>query len=148
MEIKDFNGVSYTSIEKMCQAWNINTNTFKERIKRGWDQEKALTLDKTKKGGLTIDGVFYANLKIACAKLGISEMVVRRLHYVHGLPWEECFQEGDHSITTFGVKHKNIKEMSKALNVNVKKVYNRRFLFRDESLEDCINFIKNDEMAD
>ena len=39
----DHLGNIYESINKMCDSYNIEPSTYHDRIKRGWDKEKALT---------------------------------------------------------------------------------------------------------
>lgn len=41
--VTDFKGNKFKSIHSMCDYYNINYNTYLERIGRGWDMEKALT---------------------------------------------------------------------------------------------------------
>ncbi|RGW01170.1 hypothetical protein DWV94_09565 [Streptococcus salivarius] len=40
----DHLGNIYESINKMSDSYNIEPSTYRDRIKRGWDKEKALTI--------------------------------------------------------------------------------------------------------
>lgn len=46
--VKDHLGNSFTSNTKMAKYWNVNYETFRDRIKRGWSLEEALAGKKGK----------------------------------------------------------------------------------------------------
>ena len=73
---RDHLGNMYCSAKEMCEHYGINDNTYRQRIKYGWSQERALTEkphDKYTKVGVTDHlGNKYSSIVEMCSCYGIS----------------------------------------------------------------------------
>lgn len=82
--VKDHLGNEYSSATKMCNAYGIKPVTFKDRMKRGWTLEDALTLpvgsNTTRRDtdriecGIVYDhrGIWYNSVEEMCKRYNIS----------------------------------------------------------------------------
>ena len=75
--VQDHEGREFRSISAMCRYWEIGLSTYRERRKRGWDVERALT---GKQAVIAVDavpsedfkGVSYPSKNAMCAAYGIT----------------------------------------------------------------------------
>ena len=73
-EVVDFKGIKYRSINQMCKAYNIDPCTFHERLRRGYDLEKALTapIVSPKKFIVDFEGNEFESIMAMCRHYDIS----------------------------------------------------------------------------
>lgn len=73
-EVVDFKGIKYKSINQMCRAYNIIPCTFQERLKRGYDLERALTepIISPKKFIVDFEGNGFESIMAMCRHYDIS----------------------------------------------------------------------------
>lgn len=98
----DHLGNKYCSIKDMCRSYGINTATYRQRIARGWDIEKALTYFPIESRVKCVDhlGNKYASKTEMCSKYGIPGSYNKRIK--KGLSVEQAL--------TTPTKHRNINK--------------------------------------
>jgi len=78
-EVVDFKGIKYNSINQMCKAYNIDPCTFNERLRRGYNLEKALTFPITSPSKSIVDfeGNRFDSITNMCKYYNISVVTYR-----------------------------------------------------------------------
>ena len=78
-EAVDFKGIKYKSINQMCEAYNIDPCTFNERLRRGYNLEKALTapIVSPKKSIVDFEGNGFDSIVDMCRHYNISIITYR-----------------------------------------------------------------------
>lgn len=74
--IKAPNGIIYSTIGKMCQAYDVTYEAYRGRLTRGWSIEKALTESQKHRGGkckkiTAPNGITYNSINEMCVAYGI-----------------------------------------------------------------------------
>ena len=84
-EVVDFKGIKYKSINQMCEAYNIDPCTFNERLRRGYNLEKALTapIVSPKKSIVDFEGNGFdsiVDIELVESKLRVTFQLLQILH--------------------------------------------------------------------
>lgn len=133
-ECVDHLGNKYESITAMCEAYNVDANLFRSRIKHGWDLEKALK-DNNKRDHKDHLGNVYKSFKKMCNAYGLGEDKVKsRLDA--GWSLEKALTTNTKYKDHLGNEYKSIVEMCNAYGIDRNVYYER--LKRNWSVEDAL----------
>ena len=136
-KIKDHLGKEYPSKKALCDAYKLSFYTFKNRIKKGWDLEKALTTPVTNNIVSAKDhlGQEYPNQKALCKAYGINASTFRERikndwnlqEALTNLSFYEC-------LDPFGNRFSSANEMAKHYNINPEQ-HKRRLQYMWSNIE-------------
>ena len=116
----DHLGNEYVSIKDMCRSYGINTATYRQRIARGWDIEKALTYFPIESRVKCVDhlGNKYASKTEMCNKYGIPVSSYNK-RIKKGLSVEQALTTTTKEISDhLGNKYSSITEMCNHYNIS------------------------------
>lgn len=115
------------SLAEFCRDMNVSYSVVRNRIKRGFTLEEAVTGKKLPK--IEIKGVSYKSLSEACEELKMSYYVVC-MRISNGWTLEEAFNPlGRKNVFAFGVEYPSLKKACEHFNVNYYKV---RYLIKNK----------------
>ena len=108
------------SLAEFCRDMNVSYSVVRNRIKKGYTLEEAVTSKKIPK--VKINGVEYKSLSDACGKLKMPYYVVC-MRISNGWTLEEAFNPlGRKNVVAFGVEYPSLKKVCEHFNVNYYKV--------------------------
>lgn len=130
----DHNGQEYVSVLQMCKAYKIEYETFRGRIFRGWDLEKALTEPSKKdyhykKQVQDHLGNVYPSINEMCKAYNIPYRVYKSRRQTHtmeeSLTMKRTPKKRRESIDHNGVKYGSFNKMCNHYGHSISCVSNR-----------------------
>ena len=139
-ERTDHLGNTFQSEKEMCEHYGVSQNTYRNRIRQGWSQEKALTkeLYKSKISPVDHKGTRYESVARMCNAYGVTETLFRQ-RVRHGKTLEEALTEKKrqwhrHTTDHLGKQYQSLKEMC-AASISPHHVSGLRIAFSTNSGE-------------
>lgn len=141
--VTDYKGVTYPSLAKMCDNYDVSVSTYLARIKSGRSMEEALTkdrlpLDKNMKEVVDHKGIKYKSVKDLCTAYGIKENTYyRRINL--GWPLERVLEKNPSRKVTDheGNEFDSMKDMCKHWGIKPSAYYHA--LKEGKTLEDLLS---------
>lgn len=136
----DHLGIEYTSMSRMCAAYNIQAGTFSRRIRNGWSLKEALTTPVHYTNAcVDSEGIIYSSTEKMCKAHGVS-----RSWYNNRIELGFSIEEAlDPNFKLYTRKNLNKNEVKKENNTKKKSYRCEDHLGnRFKSIKDMCNYYK------
>ncbi len=152
IKCQDHLGNTYRSIRAMCRHYNIETSTFRHRIKKGCSLENALLsepLNAKERKTLAVLAQskpsydhkhnYFKNLKVMCEYYGVNYSSFKNRRNVLGWKLEKALTyKADLTVKDhLGNEYSNLTEMCKHYNIRP-ETFRSRYYYSQWNLEDSL----------